>query len=132
MKVKRLLKFYFCADGLDGALNNLIMRRALNLECSALAAAEGICDLLEEKSELSRLWGYMNRVMAGMPRGEAETLKSYALLRTGFSRLTEDMRKEYKRVTVKYFRRARNVVRYEKAIELINKYYCLISVSSCR
>jgi len=130
MNCKQLLKFYFFAESLDKALNDLIMRSACDYDefmrgCEY--GADKICGLIEEKCRLGELWEYLDGIMGTFSVGERKILKFYGGLRTGTSRLKEEWRREIKRVTVKFVRRARGLGRFGEGMGLVKRYFCLIT-----
>ena len=73
MKSKRLIRFYFAADELNCALDNLILQNACNTRDFVRGGefyAERIIEIIEIKSELGRLWNYLDKVMEGFGEGE--------------------------------------------------------------
>lgn len=129
LKIKRVLRFYFSADSLERALNNLIIKgaysSAYSSECEKYA--EKICDLIGEKQSLSRLWEYLDKIMNGLSVDERGVLKSYARMRCGIKKLCGERRREIKRAAVKFTRRARRLESFTEALGLVGKYYCILS-----
>ena len=128
MKSKQLIKFYFSADNVNKALDNLILDKALksaNHTRSCEYYAERITALIGAKEELSRLWSYLDAVVSSLSERERSVLRFYAGLRPGLSKLTLERAKEVKRVTVKFTRHARLIGRYGEGVQLVKKYYCL-------
>jgi hypothetical protein len=126
---KRVLRFYFSADNLNAAMNNLIEGCAClsRNEYEGWCAADKIIALIEAKRELSLLWGYLNGVMEKLEVDDISTLCAYALMRTGISKLNKDAQKNVRRVVTKFTRRARqNISRFEKGLKLLDSYYCLV------
>lgn len=128
MKVKRVLRFYFSADGLEKAFDNLIMSNACKSAqpYSGERYVEKICALIEEKGELNELWRYLDGVISGIAAEDRCALESYALMRFGIKRLDEEKRREIKRAAMKFTRRARRLESFDKALRIINKYYSLL------
>ncbi len=130
MKSKQLLKFYFAADKLEKAIDNMIYANAcksgLDFMRSGEFYAERMCALIEVKTRLNKLWRYLDGVIGGMNEGDRAALKYYALLRTGISRLSDGDRKAIKRAVVKFVRRARYIERYSLSYTDLKKYYCLL------
>lgn len=122
MKIKLLLRFYFFADGAESAIDNRILKLACSPCADALESAESICGLIFEKSELSKLWRYLDGVIGSMPADDADRLRFYAGKRGG---LTEEEKKGVKRAVMKFVRRARGAERFEEGIKLAGKYACL-------
>lgn len=125
---KRLLRFYFKADELDGALNNLILSNACrSAACEGRGAyyAERIIALTEAKSKLSALWQYLDGVMLALKSEDVEPLKRYAFMRCGIRRLELDEQHEIKRAVIKFTRHARSLERYADGMRLVGEYYCL-------
>ena len=128
MKSKQLIKFYFSAGNINKALDNLILDKALksaNHGKSCEYYAEQILVLIAAKEELSKLWGYLDKVVSSLTERERSVLKFYAGLRVGLTKLTVAHAKEVKRVTVKFTRHARQIERYGEGVRLVKKYYCL-------
>lgn len=129
MKTKRILRFYFYADSLNRAFDNIIYKRACSSAGGAREGgeiAEGICGLIAEKCELGELWEYLDRGAAALTGEELAALESYARLRCGIKRLGEEERKRIRRAAVKFTRRLRGISRFSAALALVDKYYCLI------
>ncbi|MDE6667986.1 MAG: hypothetical protein K2K38_06565 [Clostridia bacterium] len=129
MKSKQLIRFYFSADNINKALDNLILDKALksaNFTRSCEYYAERISALICAKEELSKLWNYLDKVVSSLNQRERRVLKFYAGLRVGLSKLTLARAKEVKRVTVKFTRHARNIERYGEGVRLVKEYYCLM------
>ena len=62
MKYKRILKFYFAAERVERAIDNLILKLACgsaNPAVEAAECAEKIIGLISAKRELSGLWAYL-------------------------------------------------------------------------
>ena len=128
MKSKQLIRFYFSADNINKALDNLILDKALksaNYPGSCEYFAERILALIDAKKELSKLWGYLDGVLSSFSEGERSVLKFYGTLRTGVSKLSCARVKDIKRVTIKFTRRARFIERYGEGVRLVKEYYCL-------
>lgn len=129
MNGKRLLKFYFGADGLNRALDNIMIKHAMSSGDYLRGGeyyAEKIFAVISAKDELSKLWRYLDGVIASFKDSEKKVLKFYGGMRGGIAKLSQEERREIKRVTVKFSRRARSVERFESAVNLVKKYYCLI------
>ena len=129
MKFKQLLRFYFCCDGLEKALNNIILRRAL--DCNDYLrgggyGAEKICTVIEEKQKLGTLWNYLDSVLKTLTKEDIKILKFYAEMRTGIAHLNDGQKRAVRRTVVKFLRRARNVNRYSEGMDVLKKYYCLL------
>ena len=129
MKVKRILRFYYCAEGLERAFDNLIMKIATSsFDKSCFQGADRLCRIIEEKSELSRLWEYLDGIIPRLSEEERASLEEYAKLRCGIKKLDADDVKRLRRAVVKFKRRARRLNNFSKGVELVGKYYCLIPV----
>lgn len=129
MKSKQIIRFYFSADSLNGAMDNLITQNALSsahYDKCVEYYADKICALIGAKQRLGELWQYLDGVMSEFAESERNVLRFYGAMRGGFSKLSAANRKEIKRVTVKFVRKAKSLGRYEKAIKLVGEYYCLI------
>ncbi len=129
MKSKRILKFYFFADRLNGALDNYISKCAANSADYTRGGeyyAKKICALIEEKNILGALWRYLDGVMGAFSKRERCVLCFYGATRRGISSFNDYERREIKRVTVKFGRHARGIERFAEGLALVGKYYCLL------
>ncbi len=129
MKLKRVLKFYFSAEKLNRALDDIITRNALasaDFTVSAKYCAEKICKVIETKKSLSALYGYIDGVMCGFKDGEKKALGYYASLKTGILALPDDARREIKRVLSKFSRRSGGILRFGDGLCAVNAYYALM------
>ncbi len=122
IKCKRLVKFYFFADGVDRAFDRLIGRLALSAE-EGERAMEKILRLTECKDSLSRLWEYLRGVITSLGEDGA-ILYAYA----SGQRLTKKVKN---RVLMKFRRRAKYVNNYAEALEILDK-YCVFCQSDGR
>ena len=131
LKIKRVLRFYFSADSLERAFNNIIIKSALSSARSTEGGlyADKICNLIGEKQELSQLWGYVDGVLKSFSESECAVLEEYANMRTGIKELCEEKRRNIRRIAVKFVRRARRLESFDTALGLVGKYYCLINDS---
>lgn len=129
MKTKRLLRFYFRADALEGAIDNLILRSAC-LSAGGTNSGEyyagRILSLIAAKDELSELWNYLDGVMQGLGQEDRQTLQYYSALRHGISRLGADRQRAIRRSVIKFKRHARAFDRFAEGIRLVGEYYCLM------
>ena len=126
---KRLLRFYFNADELERALDNLIIMHACrSADCvkGGEYYAERILAVIGAKGKLSELWQYLDGVISALKSDEVQTLKAYALLRYGIRKLDEDRQREIKRAVIKFSRHARSLERFDEGIKLVGEYYCLM------
>ena len=126
MKVKVILKFYFTAESLDRAFDNLLIKYVCAYGADGLKNAERLCNLIEERAKLSGLWGYLDGVISGLTERDRVSLKSYSLTRCGIKQLGDSARREFKRAVNKFVRRARGVERFSEEVALAGKYYCLL------
>ncbi|MBD5632415.1 MAG: hypothetical protein HDP34_04220 [Clostridia bacterium] len=130
-KCKRILRFYFFAEKLNDALDNLIYKHATAFDGyhDGTYYAEKICELIGAKRELSELWQYLDGIMEKFTKGERAVLRFYGSMRCGIKKLSEENRREVKRVTVKFSRRAKLPERFNGALKIVADYYCLLGVS---
>lgn len=130
MKVKRILRFYFCCESLERAIDNVILKNALAAGgCSdGERSAELIVSVIDEKKKLSELWRYVNGVMEGLDGADRASLKCYAAARGSVKSYGGVVSREWKRAAVKFRRRARRLEGFAEAIALVGKYYCLLAV----
>ncbi len=129
MKLKRLLRFYFAAEGLNETLDELIYACALSaIEGSKPCNyyAEKACSLVAAKGELCGLYGYLDDVVSGFTAEDIRSLKSYAFCRCP-NDLNAGERRELHRAAVKFSRRIVNFPpRFSTARRIIGEYYCLL------
>lgn len=127
MKSKKLLRFYFRADKLNAALDNLIMRAACaSATGNGEACAEKLIELIVEKSELSSLWAYLDEVMSTFGDGDRSVLRGYALSLGGYSGMERDRANAVRRVVVRFMRRAKYLYRHAEGAGLVVRYYVLL------
>lgn len=126
MEVKRLLRFYFFADGLDRTLDGLIMKCACDFCGDGEAAAEKICGLIEKKRALAGLWDYLDKIASGLSEGERGALKYYARLRRGLRSLPDEIKKAVDSAVAKFKRRANRLNCFSAERKLLGEYYCLL------
>ncbi len=128
MKVKRLLKFYFCADGLNGALDNIILRfamRSADGTSSCEVYAEKMIKVISEKESLGKLWAFLDNAFRTLTARDIATLESYALSKR---KISEIGKTEIKRAVTKFSRRIRaGIDRFSASVGIVNEYYCLLS-----
>ncbi len=93
---------------------------------SCFPCADRLCRIIGEKSELSRLWDYLDGIIPYFSEEERASLEEYAKMRCGIKRLGADDVKRLRRAVVKFKRRARRLNYFSKGVELVGKYYCLI------
>lgn len=132
MKSKQILRFYFYADSLNRTLDNLIEKNALasaDYTRGGEYYSEKICELIRCKQRLSALWSYLNGVIAEFSEKDKNVLRFYGAMRGGLKKLTQDSKRELKRVTVKFARHARAIDRYADAVKLVKKYYCTLTAT---
>lgn len=129
VKIRGILRFYFSADSLERAFENLILRRACNPYRDGFETAEKICGLIDEKIELEKLWSYLNVILNSFSEEEKLRLRSYALRRRGEG--GKDGRAENSAV-VKFSRRARRLNGFEKSFEVLENYRCLLVTAQDR
>lgn len=129
MKLKRLLRFYFAAEGLNQTLDKLIYACALSaMEGSKPCGyyAEKACSLVAAKEELCGLYSYLDGIFSTVTEKDVRALKSYAFCCCA-NRLDESERRELHRATVKFSRRIVNFPpRFINACRIIGEYYCLL------
>lgn len=109
LNVKRLLKFYFCADSLNDALDRTIMFTAVKSGGYADGGeefAEKILRIISVKGKLSELWRDMDRVISCMTDRDRRTLEGYAYLKGGTSAISSESAREMHRAVMKFSRRS--------------------------
>ena len=126
MKTKKILRFYFGAESLETAFNNLIEHKAFDFEADTLETAERLCLIIGEKMRLERLWAYLDGVLSAFSDAEREALCCYSSRRE--VPLSDEERKAAKRATIKFTRRARRLGDFADDISILKKYFNLIKV----
>ena len=126
MKPKKILRFYFGADSLERAFDNLIMSKAFDFGADTLETAERLCAIIGEKMRLERLWSYLDGIISTFSDEEREVLNSYSSRRG--SPLSDTERRAVKRAVIKFTRRARRLCEFTDDYTILKKYYCLIKV----
>ncbi len=133
MKIKRLLKFYYSAERLNSALDNLMLKLALSSAQSDKSCefyAEKIIAVGEVKRELAELWGRLDGYMRGLTERDKATLKTYAFARVGAKKTGGIPEKEIHRAAVKFSRRAAGLLNScQRAYKTLCAYYCLCDYS---
>ncbi len=128
IKSKKILRFYFNADGLERTLDKFILAAACRSAGTYAAeeCANGIIELIAAKDKLAELWERVDGIIGGLSAGERQTLESYAFLRCGIRRLEEARQREIRRAVIKFTRHARGIERYADALKLVGEYYCFL------
>lgn len=124
---KKILRFYFGADSLESAFDNLINAKALALESDTFETADRLCGIIGDKIALEGLWAYLDGIISALSKAERDVLLRYSARRNAPKDKNE--RRDANRVIIKFTRRARRLGEFEEAITLIKKYYCLIAVT---
>lgn len=124
VKTKRILRFYFSADSLERALNNIILHTACDGGRDALQSAEKLCSVIGDKILLKRLWGYLDGVMSRLEEEERQILCAYCERGAAGG---ENVKK-IKRALARFTRRATRLADFREEIETLNGYYCLVRV----
>ena len=123
------MKFYFNAEGLNKALDRIILNYACSsFECSKSVEyyVERIGRLIAVKSKLSEFYAYLDGVLGGFKKEEREALSYYANLRFGIKRLPDEICRAIKSAVMKFVRHARQLDRFAEGVKLVNEYYCLM------
>ena len=118
VKTKKILRFYFSADSLDSAFDNLIMRIA----CGADGDAERLCGVIGERILLAELWAYLDGILSPFTSSERAALCEYA----SRGAASEGTRRDAKSAVNKFTRRARRLGGFHEGIAVLDRYYCLI------
>ncbi len=121
MKTKKILRFYFSADSLERAFDNLIMNKACAPYSDSFDTAEDLCAVIGDKIQLERLWAYLDGVLANFTDEERAILLNYS----SRCAVHSDIR-AVKRTVIKFTRRARRLEDFKDEISVLNKYYCLL------
>ena len=126
MKPKKILRFYFGAESLERAFNNLIISKASDFGSDTLETAERLCAVIGEKMRLKRLWAYLDGVLSAFSEGDKAALKNYSSKRTASFDSAE--LRAVKRAVIKFTRHARRIGEFADDFPVLSKYYCLIRV----
>ena len=129
MKVKRLLRFYFCAEELNSALDDIIVHKAVGSDMGACTerCADDILKVIEVKGELSALWNYLDGIFCTLGAEDVRRLERYAMMRRSLRSLAEAERKGVHSSLMKFARRNVNFgCRFDGAMKVLGAYYCLI------
>lgn len=127
LKVKKILRFYFFAESLNCALDNLILKLALSPLSDTENSAERITDIITRKRALNVFWQYLDGVVKTMSEEDRTVLKSYCGMRVGLKSLGKEEQKAVKRAAVKFTRRARRIDGFFEEMRLVSGYYSLIT-----
>lgn len=143
MNYKRLLKFYFCADGLNGAMDALLIRFATaSADCvkSCEYYAEKMSRVIEAKAALGELWFFLDGVLSSVTEEDRQVLKAYSVSRArargggrraGGAKSGEKSAQEkaLHRSLMKFSRRVRGRLdRFAEQVNVLREYYCLVGV----
>ena len=125
VKPKKILRFYFGAESLERAFDNLITSKAFDFGGDTLETAERLCTVIGEKMRLQRLWAYLDSVLSSFSEADRAALKNYA---SKFTAINDSERKAAKRAVIKFTRHARRLGEFENDFAILKQYYCLIKV----
>ena len=135
MNYKHLLAFYFYADGLNGALDNVCVRLAKASADHFKGCeyyAQKICAVIEAKGALNELWLFLDGALSSMKEADRTALKAYADSRGKRAQLNnlqteEDDKKAIHRSLMKFSRRVSGrLERYAEQVNVLREYYCLL------
>ena len=126
VKPKKILRFYFGADSLERALENLINVKAYDFGADTLATAERLCAVIGEKMRLERLWAYLDGILSVFSAEDIRALKNYASRRV--KPLDDNGRRAEKRAVIKFMRHARRLKDFEDDFQTVKKYFPLIRI----
>ena len=137
LNYKRLLKFYFCADGLNGAMDSLIIRFATSsADCAKSCEyyADKISRVIQAKTALGELWAYLDSVLSSVTEEDRRVLKAYSERGTR-SRAAKSVAEGEKcaqdkavhRSLMKFSRRVRGRLdRFAEQVKVLQEYYCFV------
>lgn len=137
MDYKHLLKFYFYADGLNGALDDACVRFAkASADCfkGCEYYAHKICAVIEAKQELNELWLFLDSALSTMTDGDKIALKGYAESKgkRGGEVIGVEAAKAEHRALMKFSRRVSGrLERHKKQVNVLREYYCLVRAARC-
>ena len=121
---KKILRFYFGADSLERAFDNLIRAKALAYGADTLQTADRLCEIIGDKIKLEELWSYLDGILSSFSEDEREWLLRYCARRGG--PLSRNERMEERRAVIKFTRHARRLGEFTGAVTILKRYYCLI------
>ena len=127
VKPKKILRFYFGADSLERAFDNLILTKAFDFGADTLETAERMCAVIGEKMRLERLWSYLDGILSVFSEDDRLSLLKYATKAAPFD---DDENRAIKRAVIKFTRHARRLSEFSDDIAVLKKYYCLIKCGS--
>ena len=138
MNYKQLLKFYFCADGLNGMLDALLMRFALSSADAIKGCehyAQKMCRIIGDKAALSELWSFLDKALSSVTEEDRRVLKAYSLSRRrakgGRGGVTAEEGKALHRSLVKFSRRVSGRLKcFAEQVNVLRQYYCLVGASA--
>lgn len=123
MKLKRALKFYFCAEEVLARLDRLILFKALNCDSTRGAeyCAEAVAALIEKKGQVCAFYAFIDGAMYGLDEGERDFLRRYACSRQS-SALPQEVLREAHRLSVLLVRRMRGrAARYAEGAKIASE-----------
>ncbi|MDE7301251.1 MAG: hypothetical protein K2N47_03690 [Clostridia bacterium] len=129
MKIKKYLRFYYSAGGLENRLDDFILRYALKSgegvnNCEA--CFDKIQKLILDKATLAGLWARIDEVLKKMTVRDKQSLKRYAGIR-GVKRLPEEDQRELHRAVMKFTRRSGGLINATVSqYKTLCAYYCLL------
>lgn len=130
-QLKKVIRFYFSAGSLNSALDSLAEGIAASSWRDLYGgehAFDRVKQIVKVKGELSCFWSRLNGVMEKLPQRDLLTLKQYASLRTGITKLSTNVQRAVKASLIKFRRRAGGVINScPKAYACVCAYYPLIS-----
>lgn len=126
MVAKKLVRLNCCAEGLEEALENLILIKALNSKnnLKSFDCAEEIAVLVSEKAVLSDLNFETEKALCRVSADERLILEEWAATRTKFD--DENKKPALRRASAKFMRRMNMYKNIEEGIEVLDKYYYLL------
>lgn len=125
MKVKGILRFYFCADFLNEELDKRILKQAFSSSDPEKGGrcADRIINIISEKQKLAALWQYLDGVMQGFGEDDRRVLYYYGV---SAGKVPKERRNAVRRVTVRFFRHANRLCAHEEGVRLAEGYYFLM------
>ena len=121
---KKILRFYFGADSLERAFENLIINKALAFGSDTLKTADRLCEIIGEKIRLEELWAYLDGIISSFSEEDRGALFRYCAKRD--EPLSDIESRECKRAVIKFTRHARRLGEFTGAVSILKKYYCLL------
>lgn len=130
LKVKKILRFYFSCERLNEYIDKLMLKIACSwYDGLCEVGADKICKLIEEKSELNKLWIYLDNVIKALPSTTVANLEKYAYLNVWLKRLPDCEYREMRRSVECLVRKLKRIDKFDNSVAIACGYSALLGVS---